>query len=134
MLAYTLSPPRLRHPYLLYATIAIGAGWSGELKDYYFSAKEVKKDGAELQMSDADPSASISASTVVMGTPGESTSSDEEWEVETGEKKSAGSSTVLNGEAVRARMEGWKSRMSWKSGIWGLGWAISVLGLWGDGR
>ena len=54
-------------------------------------------------------------------------SSDEEWEVE-------GASTGgLNGEAVREGMEKWRGKMVGRTVVWGVGWLVTVVGLWGDG-
>jgi len=38
-----------------------------------------------------------------------------------------------NGEAVREEMEAWTFGMAVKTGVWGLGWAMGMMGLWGDG-
>lgn len=54
-------------------------------------------------------------------------SSDEEWEVE-GEGGNGG----MNGEAVREGMEKWRMRMVERGAVWGVGWLITVVGLWGD--
>ena len=58
-------------------------------------------------------------------------SSDEEWEVE-GEKDGSGSGS-LNGEAVREGMERWRGKMVGRTAVWGVGWLVTVVGLWGDG-
>ncbi len=39
----------------------------------------------------------------------------------------------VNGEVVREGMEVWKVKQKIKAGIWGVGWAMAVVGLWGDG-
>ena len=54
--------------------------------------------------------------------------SDEEYE----DLKEA-QSMRLNGEEVRLSMEGWKYRETVRSGITGLAFLISVVGIWGDG-
>lgn len=46
----------------------------------------------------------------------------EEWEVE-----------GMNGEVLKEGMETWRGRQILRTGIWGFGWAMCVLGLWGDG-
>ena len=38
----------------------------------------------------------------------------------------------VNGEVVRDGMENWKGRMRVRGGVWGIGWAMCVLGIWGD--
>ena len=59
-------------------------------------------------------------------------SSDEEWEVEGG-KGGAGGSGGVNGEAVREGMEKWRGKMVGRAVVWGVGWVVTVVGLWGDG-
>lgn len=61
-----------------------------------------------------------------------SDSSDEEWEVE-GAGGAASSGGGLNGEAVREGMERWKGKMVGRTAVWGVGWLVTVVGLWGDG-
>lgn len=39
----------------------------------------------------------------------------------------------MNGEVLREGMETWRDRQKLKTGIWGVGWAMCVVGLWGDG-
>lgn len=38
-----------------------------------------------------------------------------------------------NGEVVREGMEAWTRSMGWRAGILGLGFSMSVVGIWGDG-
>ena len=57
-------------------------------------------------------------------------SSDEEWEVE---GDGSGSGEGVNGEAVREGMERWRAQMVGRTAVWGVGWAVTVVGLWGDG-
>ena len=75
---------------------------------------------------------------------GADSSGDEEWDLgvsgvaKSGTMGAAGAqsqsqSQAWNGEAVHEGMERWRKRMGWKSGVWGLGWAMAVVGLWGDG-
>lgn len=65
------------------------------------------------------------------GSPMTPDSSDEEWEVE-GEKDGSRSGS-LNGEAVREGMERWRGKMVGRTAVWGVGWLVTVVGLWGDG-
>ncbi len=48
------------------------------------------------------------------------------------EKGSEEDVETLNGEALRDRMEAWKASQLIRTGVWGLGWAMSVVGIWGD--
>ena len=57
----------------------------------------------------------------------DSSGSDEEWEVE------GGGSGGLNGEAVREGMERWRGKMVVRTVVWGVGWLVTVVGMWGDG-
>lgn len=92
MLAYILSPPRFRHPYLLWSALTVGIGLGREALGLWKG--KGKTEGEEM----------------------------EEWEVE-----------GMNGEVLREGMEAWRSRQMIRTGIWGLGWGMCVLGLWGDG-
>lgn len=38
----------------------------------------------------------------------------------------------LNGEALRDRMEAWRVSQKIRTGISGFGWAMTVIGIWGD--
>lgn len=46
----------------------------------------------------------------------------EEWEVE-----------GVNGEVVRDGMEVWRGRQVVRTAVWGVGWLMAVVGIWGDG-
>ena len=48
---------------------------------------------------------------------------EEEWEVE-GE---------VNGEVVRKGVERWGEGMRWRGCVWGVGWGVCLVGIWGDG-
>ncbi|KAL8939186.1 MAG: hypothetical protein Q9211_002852 [Gyalolechia sp. 1 TL-2023] len=116
IMAYLLSPPRLRHPYLLWASLAVGLGWGGEA---YASAKRRvsrKKSGRD----EGIDAGRKSNRTVREG----SWTEDEEWIADEGS---------VNGEVVREGLDGWRVKQGVKAGVWGVGWAIAVVGLWGDG-
>ncbi|KAM0804203.1 hypothetical protein BDR22DRAFT_960313 [Usnea florida] len=108
LLAYAISPPRRRHPYLLWATFAIGLGYTKEI--YAGVVGKAKTKGEESGIRSRTPD-----------------SSDEEWEVE------GGSAGGMNGEAVREGMEKWRGKMLGRTWVWGVGWLVTVVGLWGDG-
>ncbi|KAL8780715.1 MAG: hypothetical protein Q9213_006327 [Squamulea squamosa] len=110
VMAYLLSPSRLRHPYLLWATLATAAGWGGEA--YSKIMGKAEKNGA------------VNSETRAKSMRKEgSWTEDEDWIPEEGE---------VNGEVVREGMEGWKVKQGIKAGIWGTGWMMAVVGLWGD--
>lgn len=39
----------------------------------------------------------------------------------------------LNGEVLREGMAAWRARQLLRTGVWGLGWMMTVVGIWGDG-
>lgn len=48
------------------------------------------------------------------------------------EKVTDDSESNLNGEALRDRMETWRASQKIRTGISGFGWALTVVGIWGD--
>lgn len=104
LVAYALSPPRGRHPYLLWATLAVGLGFGQEVVDLFRGIK---------QQEDT-----------------------RNWAVEdflSGKGKAVDDTEQnLNGEALRDRMETWRASQKIRTGISGLGWAMTVVGIWGD--
>lgn len=63
----------------------------------------------------------------------ESSSGDEEWEVENGVASGhMRRSGELNGESVREGMERWRGVQVGRTVAFGVGWVVSVVGLWGD--
>lgn len=104
LIAYALSPPQGRHPYLLWATLAVGLGFGQEVADLCRGIKQQEFTG--------------------------------NWAVEDflngKEKVTDGSESNLNGEALRDRMETWRASQKIRTGISGFGWALTVVGIWGD--
>jgi hypothetical protein len=39
----------------------------------------------------------------------------------------------VNGEVVREDMERWRVGQYARAGVWGVGWCMGLVGLWGDG-
>ncbi|KAL8856478.1 MAG: hypothetical protein Q9178_006948 [Gyalolechia marmorata] len=113
IMSYLLSPSRSRHPYLLWATLATAVGWSPEARSKIRGRKAEQKASINTHQRAKD-----------MRKEG-SWTEDEEW--------IADEEGNVNGEVVREGMEGWKVRQGIKAGIWGVGWAMAVVGLWGDG-
>ncbi|KAL8839323.1 MAG: hypothetical protein Q9176_004504 [Flavoplaca citrina] len=111
VMAYLLAPPTKRHPYLLWATLATAAGWGSEAYGKLFGKKQV--------------------ATVDNGKRGKSMRKEGSWTED--EEWIGDEEGDVNGEVVREGMEGWKVKQGVKAGIWGVGWAIAVVGLWGDG-
>lgn len=104
LVAYALSPPQGRHPYLLWATLAVGLGFSQEVVDLCRNTKQQEDWG--------------------------------KWRVEdflSGKEKATDDTEQdLNGEALRDRMETWRVSQKIRTGISGFGWAMTVVGIWGD--
>ncbi|CAL8583629.1 hypothetical protein XPA_009250 [Xanthoria parietina] len=115
VMAYLLSPPRGRHPYLLYATFATAAGWGAEAYGKIRGSKQAEQKGGAVDDGKRWKG---------LGKEG-SWTEDEEWVADEEGK--------VNGEVVREGMEGWKVKQAIKAGVWGAGWVVAVLGLWGDG-
>lgn len=104
-----MSPRHGRHPYLLYSGFAVALGWSGELLAKLRAGVEAKKEEGKGKGKERMRE--------------ESWSEDEEWIEREG----------VNGEAVREGIERWRARQGWKAAVWGVGWGLAVLGIWGDG-
>lgn len=71
---------------------------------------------------------------------------DEEWEVDaSGLRGGAGGNRTpldsgseeeggeVNGESVREGMRSWGQGIARRGVVWGVGFAVAVVGLWGDG-
>lgn len=48
------------------------------------------------------------------------------------EKSTDDNEQSLNGEALGDRMETWRASQKIRTGISGFGWAMTVVGIWGD--
>ncbi|KAL8920408.1 MAG: hypothetical protein Q9208_006289 [Pyrenodesmia sp. 3 TL-2023] len=112
VMAYLLSPPRLRHPYLLWTSLVISLGWSEE------AYSKVKGKISQKKKTAGDDVRGKRAMREGSWTE------DEEWIADEGN---------VNGEAVREGMEGWRVKQGVKAAVWGFGWALAVVGIWGDG-
>lgn len=106
-MAYLLSPSRLRHPYLLWASLVVGLGWAEEAYAKVKGKVSQKADGRRGKRVMREGS----------------WTEDEEWIAEEGN---------VNGEVVREGMEGWRVKQGIKAAVWGVGWTMAVVGLWGD--
>ncbi|KAL8679049.1 MAG: hypothetical protein Q9186_004636 [Xanthomendoza sp. 1 TL-2023] len=110
VMAYILSPSRARHPYLLWATLATAVGWGSEAYAKVIGKAEQKGVVNDKRSKNMRKEGSWTE--------------DEEWVNEEGN---------VNGEVVREGMEGWRVKQGIKAGIWGVGWFMAVVGMWGDG-
>jgi autophagy-related protein 33 len=122
LLAYILSPRSHKHPYLLWTSFFIA---SSSLTDIFLpstapqplstqtaSTRKVDRKGKGRQMD---------ASYDVLGV------SDRESEEEIDEDDE------VNGEEVRVQMEGFRLGQLIRTAVAGVGFAMSVVGIWGDG-
>jgi len=119
-LAYLLSPRSQKHPYLLWTTLFVA---SSGLTDYVLKpAARVKKSVPKRDRKGKDRQ--MDASYEVLSASdrdSEGTVSGEELEEE------------VNGEEVREQMEGFMMSQIARTVIAGIGFAMSVVGIWGDG-
>lgn len=115
--AYALSPRGLRHPYLLWSTLIVATSGSLDLLLKPTSA------AARKERSKRDKGKSkMDASYEILG---DSTSE--------GGISDVISEEDINGEEVRTEMMGFKSTQAIRFYLSGVGFAMSLLGLWGDG-
>ncbi|OAA73257.1 hypothetical protein ISF_00158 [Cordyceps fumosorosea ARSEF 2679] len=117
-LAYALAPRPARHPYLLYA--ALLAALSGAAPRLLLSGAApaaprpvVVKPSARARME---------ASYEVLGDVHSEPASEEDADEQ-----------QVNGEEVRGRLQGSAKAHAVQAGLAGLAFAMSVVGLWGDG-
>ncbi|KAG6035234.1 Autophagy- protein 33 [Claviceps citrina] len=118
-LSFVLSPRRVRHPYLLYTSaLAVLSAVAPRLLPQH------KPRPAMAQPPQAagkpSPSARLEASYEVLGAVHSETASEEDVE-------------DVNGEEVRAQVEALSRGYLARTGLAALGFAMAVVGLWGDG-
>ncbi|KAI1346253.1 hypothetical protein F5Y01DRAFT_28027 [Xylaria sp. FL0043] len=133
LLAFALSPSGYRHPYLLYTTIFC---FSTRLTDYITpsifgqpslssSATQRRSDRAQARKEKA-AARRMEASYEVLG----------DSHTEESTSSASGDDIVeedINGEEVRSEVEFFVRNQLVQTAVSGLGLAIAVLGLWGDG-
>lgn len=108
-LAYILSPPRARHPYLFWTAAVVAFGHGGV--DYV-----LRKNGGTGTNADDDAALRDDASG----------SGERSWiDIEKGED--------VNGEMVRNGVEKYRVAEGARAAISGLAFAMGVVGIWGDG-
>ncbi|KAK0670257.1 hypothetical protein QBC41DRAFT_318186 [Cercophora samala] len=134
LLAYYLSPKPLRHPYLLYTSaliissqlvvadfiapyLSLGPSPTATTSKKSFPQQKKKKPSASAR-------ARMEASYEVLG---------EEQEEETEEDEILEVGEEANGEEVRAKVEEWLKKQVVQVSVLGLGFFMSVVGIWGDG-
>ncbi|KAK3292102.1 uncharacterized protein B0H64DRAFT_434931 [Chaetomium fimeti] len=148
MLAYCLSPRPLRHPYLLYvSTLVLGSHFAGtELLAPYLLALGPARPASSAAATPAAAArdrqrerqrrereqraaarARMEASYELLGTAGSDAHSEASEELEAEE------AADVNGEQVRADVEVFLKKQIVQSALSGLGFLLSVVGIWGDG-
>ncbi|GAB1318621.1 Autophagy-related protein 33 [Madurella fahalii] len=140
-LAYLLSPRPLRHPYLLYASILVGASQlaaSDLLAPYLLklgppspsssSTAAARKQKQKQKTERAAARARMEASYEVLGS-----GSDAHSEGAASGEEVEGDEADVNGEEVRVEVEAFLKKQIVRSAVAGLGFLLSVVGVWGDG-
>ncbi|RDW84966.1 hypothetical protein BP6252_02556 [Coleophoma cylindrospora] len=122
LLAYFLSPRSQKHPYLLWTTILVGLAGTSDL---FLPASTRQKSitlPKQQRAKTSKNSRHMEASYEVLGdSNSEGTVSGEEMDDE------------VNGEEVKVALEGFLVNQAVKTIIAGIGFAMSVVGIWGDG-
>ncbi|OBT67526.1 hypothetical protein VE03_03716 [Pseudogymnoascus sp. 23342-1-I1] len=118
--AYALSPRGCRHPYLLWSALIVAASGSVDL---FLQPARAPSSPAVMDRARKDKGkAKLDASYELLG------DSNSEAGISDG-----GSEEDVNGEDVRAEMLGFKSLQALRFYLSGVGFAVSLIGLWGDG-
>ena len=107
MAAYVVAPRGQKQPYLLWALSTVGLGLWGVDSVLEWRESAGKKSVKGISRKHKQKA---------------SRHTDEESEEE----------EEVNGEAVREEIEGWRREERLRAGVWGVGWAMCVVGIWGD--
>jgi autophagy-related protein 33 len=121
LLSFALSPGPARHPYLLYTSVlAVASGVAPVLLPA--PPKAAAATGAPKQKKPRKlPTRSMEASYEVLGdAPSEEPASEDD-------------EGVVNGEEVRAEVDGVAKGFLVRTGVSALAFAMAVMGVWGDG-
>lgn len=124
LLAYILSPRGQRHPYLLWTTLFVASSGLADVFLRPFAIKPMNPTRTTRKPADGKGKGrQMDASYEVLGhdSNSEGTMSGEEMEED------------VNGEEVREQMEGFMTSQITRTIIAGVGFAMSVIGIWGDG-
>ncbi len=140
VLAFFLSPRAYRHPYLLYtALLVLGSQLAvtdvvspylnlGPAPSSSASAAAAARKQVQQKKKEAAARARMEASYEVLGA-GSDTHSDGDIEDADVEDEHAG----VNGEEVRIKVETFLKKQLVQTAVAGVGFALSVVGIWGDG-
>ncbi|KAG5981461.1 hypothetical protein E4U55_002908 [Claviceps digitariae] len=120
LLSFVLSPRRVRHPYLLYTSaLAVLSTLVPRLLPQPRSGRPVAA-AAQKAKKPSSPRARMDASYEVLGDVHSEAASEEEME-------------EVNGEEVRVHLEALSRGYLARTGFAAMGFAMAVVGLWGDG-
>ncbi|KAM3431430.1 hypothetical protein MY4824_007140 [Beauveria thailandica] len=131
-LAYAFAPPRARHPYLVYASLLavlsaaaprllLGPAGLAPATTSTTSAPRSASSKNKTSTSAAARARSMEASYEVLGDVHSEPASEEDVD------------EPVNGEDVRVHVQGLARAYAIQAGLAALGFAMSVVGLWGDG-
>ncbi|KAG6005266.1 hypothetical protein E4U21_000303 [Claviceps maximensis] len=121
LLCFVLSPRRARHPYLLYtSTLAMLSMLVPRLMAQPSSGLAVATNAQKAARKPSPPRVGMEASYEVLGDVHSEAASEEEVE-------------EVNGEEVRAQVDALSRGYLARTGLAALGFAMAVVGLWGDG-
>lgn len=140
MLAFLFSPRPYRHPYLLYTSLLVASSrliTSDLVAPYLFLGKSASprsspSSGASSRKQPVSP-ARMEASYEMLGSTmeghseGTGSASGEDMEAEDEHHQQ------MNGEEVRIKVEAFLKRQMVQTAVSGLGFAMAVVGIWGDG-
>lgn len=115
-LAFVLSPRRVRHPYLLYTSVL--AAFSAAVP--LLLPRPAPRPAAAQHAKKPTARARMEASYEVLGDAHSEPASEEDIE-------------DVNGEEVRAQVESLSRGYLARTGVAALGFAMAIVGLWGDG-
>jgi autophagy-related protein 33 len=118
LLAYFLSPPRGKHPYLLWTSLIVSV--SG-VTDLILRPRSTKTITAAREYKKERKSRGVESSYEVLGASDRDSDSAEDSE------------ESVNGEEVRADIEGFRTSQAIRTGLSAVGFVMAVVGVWGDG-
>jgi len=127
--AFAFAPARARHPYLLWTGAAVALGLAGPRIErgvrcvVAYGAHGVGQGPGAPGLRIAGDALEVDESAVLVGDGG----------AESSGKSESGDDEAVNGEVVRRGVERARAVEAVRTGIWGLGFAMGVVGIWGDG-
>lgn len=123
-LAYALSPRGARHPYLLWTALFVAASGLTDLVLRPQSTRTIAsaREADRARAASQGPRRALDASYEVLG--------DSHSE---GQGSASESDEDVNGEEIRAAVEQFRLGQTVRAAVSGIGFAMSVVGIWGDG-